>query len=696
MRVTLTILSILVYSLTFGRAFYFSTSGSDSYTSTQAQSSATPWASISKLNSMMSTFAAGDSILFKAGETFYGSIRWGASNGQSAKNGTSTAPYYFGSYGSGNKPIISGFSTVSGWTSLGSNRWQSSAITNGLPNAGATGTGIENGYFLIDAASGSTSFTDASNHSSSTDWDNAKAVVRLNAWRVQIISITSHSGNTFTATAMQNYTAGYGYFISDHVNTLDTQGEWYYNPSTKQITLYSTTNPSAFTVKAATQDTVMQFYDDDWIVLDGLIIEGANKWGAYHYSAANNTVKNSVVRFCGEVGIHCTQTASTSFTALNDSVYDCNDYGINVKGSGTGQTITYNDVFNIGIYPGMGVKRDPTQHSIGICNNGQSGHVYSRNHVYNVGYVGMRVVGGTSPVEYNTIHDYCKVADDGGGIYTAGSGTSTGKVIRYNMIWNGIGAPDGRNGNNNAVGIYIEDGSQNYEIYNNYVWDVGQYGLYVHNAKNINVHDNYFSGDLQAVMIKHDDDAFSEIKQLKFKNNIAFFKKTDSDFPYVASFWNRHNKDSILGMVDNASDIDSNYYVQPIAPSTDVIYSIVHLFNATGTEVRTFHTLAEWQAYSGFDTHSATTPLSYTYATTENDDVFRMVYNTGDADSTVTLAQSYRDSRNQIYYAGSMTIPARTAIMLMESDDVAPVSSPVRFRTKNGKMLYKNAKQAAL
>src|SRR6058998_2219641 len=93
--------------------YYFSSSqGDDSRSSSQAQNSSTPWKSIDKLNSFLSSIKAGDQILFKSGDTFYGSI-------STTKSGTSSAPITFSSYGSGAKPVITGLTTVSSWTSLG-------------------------------------------------------------------------------------------------------------------------------------------------------------------------------------------------------------------------------------------------------------------------------------------------------------------------------------------------------------------------------------------------------------------------------------------------------------------------------------------------------------------------------------------------------------------------------------------------
>jgi regulation of enolase protein 1 (concanavalin A-like superfamily) len=68
--------------------YYVSTTGSDANNGTSANS---PWRSISKVNSI--SLHAGDSVLFKGGQTFYGSLEIGPKDA-----GNSTTPVTFGSY----------------------------------------------------------------------------------------------------------------------------------------------------------------------------------------------------------------------------------------------------------------------------------------------------------------------------------------------------------------------------------------------------------------------------------------------------------------------------------------------------------------------------------------------------------------------------------------------------------------------
>jgi hypothetical protein len=93
--------------LSFSRAkaatYYFSTSqGDDSRTMQQAQNSGTPWKTIAKLNAIFSSLNAGDVVMFNRGEIFEGTII-------ATKSGVAGNPIVFSAYGTGAKPVISGF-----------------------------------------------------------------------------------------------------------------------------------------------------------------------------------------------------------------------------------------------------------------------------------------------------------------------------------------------------------------------------------------------------------------------------------------------------------------------------------------------------------------------------------------------------------------------------------------------------------
>lgn len=102
---------LLLPNILFARKFYFSSTGSDSYSSTQAQNPATPWQTLQKLETLSNSgvFTAGDTIAFKRGDIFdngfnnvyNASCTWkntGAFGG-TAPSGTQAHPIVFTNYG---------------------------------------------------------------------------------------------------------------------------------------------------------------------------------------------------------------------------------------------------------------------------------------------------------------------------------------------------------------------------------------------------------------------------------------------------------------------------------------------------------------------------------------------------------------------------------------------------------------------
>src|SRR5215467_2882412 len=122
------ILTLLLLTLTLISAqattYYFSTTdGDDSRSNEQAQNSATPWKTISKLNSIFGTLKPGDAVLFKRGDVFQGTI-------VIATNGAAELPITLSAYGTGAKPVITGFTTLTGWKAIGNGLYESPITEN--------------------------------------------------------------------------------------------------------------------------------------------------------------------------------------------------------------------------------------------------------------------------------------------------------------------------------------------------------------------------------------------------------------------------------------------------------------------------------------------------------------------------------------------------------------------------------------
>src|SRR5688500_4480058 len=187
MKTILTIILLCLLHSSKANTYYFSsTSGNDSRTSTQAQNPSTPWKTLSKLNSFFSSLQPGDFVLFKRGETFYGSIT-------ANKSGTATAPITISDYGTGNRPVITSLVTLSGWTanSTRSGVYESSAnlafdteVNIVLLNGTQKGIGrypnsdvANKGYLTLESHVGKTSITD-NQLASTPNWTGADVIIR--------------------------------------------------------------------------------------------------------------------------------------------------------------------------------------------------------------------------------------------------------------------------------------------------------------------------------------------------------------------------------------------------------------------------------------------------------------------------------------------------------------------------------------
>ena len=204
-------------------------------------STSTPWQTIAKFNSVFASRSPGDSLLFKRGDTFYGSITI-------SRSGSSGSPITIGAYGTGANPVITGFTTVSAWTNLGSNIWESTSAVSALSYTNmvvingvntAMGRYPNTGYLTYQSFSTNTSITSSSLNSALTNWTGAEAVIRKQRWIIDRNPITAQSGGTLTySRGGYNGQNGWGFFIQNDRRTLDTANEWYYNPSTKKIDIY--------------------------------------------------------------------------------------------------------------------------------------------------------------------------------------------------------------------------------------------------------------------------------------------------------------------------------------------------------------------------------------------------------------------------------------------------------------------------
>ena len=113
-RTILSTFLVLFSMANFAATYYVSNAGNDS---NSGLSSTQSWQSLNKVNG--ASLVAGDVVLFKSSDTWYGALR--------PKSGNSSAPITFGAYDTGEKPLIHAsvnLNNASDWTQDGTNIWR--------------------------------------------------------------------------------------------------------------------------------------------------------------------------------------------------------------------------------------------------------------------------------------------------------------------------------------------------------------------------------------------------------------------------------------------------------------------------------------------------------------------------------------------------------------------------------------------
>ena len=654
-------LSFLSYgTASYATTYYFAANGNDNNSGTTSSS---PWQSINKLNSF--NLQPGDNVLFRSGDTFYGGIKVNSS-------GTSGSSITYGAYGSGAKPIITGFNNITSWNSLGGNLWESTnavstlstlqmVVVNGVntpmgryPNASASYPFLPN--FLsfqshTGIGSGSTSIT-SSGLSGGNNWTGADVVVRTNSWTFDRETITSQSGNTLNYVGQSSgIKDNWGMFIQNDIKTLDVQNEWYYNPSTKKITVYSVGTPS--NVQVASVETL--FYLNSNIPtltstnIDNLNFVGANTNAIWISGNLTFSVTNCNVSYSSQEGLLLYGGGIQSGTVNNNTFSNCGSSSIACFGSTNALTVTNNSL----VGSGMISSYRPNDYSGGGIVISAPNSLVQYNSLDSSAYCGIQFSGNNIQIRNNFVNHSTMLRDDAGGIYT-GYQNQTGKIIDGNIVLNSVGNTNGGGPGKElaAYGIFIDDFGCNISITNNTVANCSSAGINLHDTKNVIVNQNtaYNNGmpgwsDGQ-LFVQGDAGQFtSYVRSNSVTNNILFARNADQ---YSISYYadpSGNNDATSFGT------FDYNYYAKPI--------NLVTPITSDQDILKGQMTLSQWKTAIGGDANSQLSANAITDVNT-----IRFEYNATNQSKTIALDANYIDVKGN-NYNGSITLaPYSSAVLI--------------------------------
>jgi len=650
--VRLLLIAMLICSISAsGTNYYISASGSDS---ANGLTTSTAWATLAKVNS--ASFIAGDSILFRRGDSWTGQLTY-------LKGGISGNPIVYGAYGVGAKPIISGFQTLTGWTNVGGGVY---SATTTAPNTARvvtlngvlTGHGRypNTGFLAFESSSSNTSITD-NQMVSASNWTGAEAVIRTARWKLEnkVVSFNATTG-TFTFSAVEeSLTPGWGYFLQNDLKTLDQAGEWYCKDGVFYMH-FGGASPGANVVKVAVYDDLITISNREYTTVENLKITGANSRGININNASNNILINACdFEFVNVGAVYMYGSGTISNCSVNHAL----NRAFYVEGINS--TVRSNSISNTGLIPGMG----SVYTAISCTGNGT---LIEKNAVTNTGYDGIHFTGNNITVKNNFVDNFCSILDDGGGIYTGGA-SYTGRLIDGNVVLNGKSAKEGTNSTSEyGFGIYLDEGAANISVSNNTVANCTNSGILLHFAASIGITANtVFNCGTQLYLSNNYASAYADMSNITITDNQLIAKEaTQLCFKFL-SVKNDLNFGSASG----------NVYARPIADTQ--VFSI-DTYNTSATT----YDLAGWKALSGYDANS-TKALQAIASTGE----LTLEYNATAAAVLRPLAESKVDVKGVVYSA-SVTLQPYNSVILMKNYGSNPELLTAPVVNSSGKVMILN------
>ncbi|MBL7813671.1 MAG: fibronectin type III domain-containing protein [Saprospiraceae bacterium] len=628
-------------------SYYIAANGDDN---NDGKSTTTAWKTINKLNASIWGIQAGDKIFFRKGDTFEGQIGL-------ANDGVAGNPITLDAYGSGNNPIITGTTAVTGWTLHATNIWKKQLTASVVKQLFENGSRLpigrypNSGFLRMNTGGSYNSFTDTDLTFPNDYFNGATVVMPTSDFNWDISTVTSSNSAGYVsyspATAYGNQ-ADLGYFFTNKLSFLDQANEWCYDNATQTLYLYSTTDPNSRNIRASIYDYgVYANWNRKYITIQNLQFQGQNVDGVWMQGAPCQDNKILNCQFSGQAQSALTMMGA-NLVISNNTFNDVGGLGVN--GYATSNiTIANNQFNNIGMVAGLGNSGVGDLQAIRLWNG--SGAVIRQNVITNTGYNGLTVNMDGALIEKNIVTNSLALSADGGCIYTYGS-NSYNNIIQNNIVSGIVGNVAARPTGTGAIvnAIYLDNNVHHITVQNNTVYDVLGSAMIV----NTGSHDNIFNNNVT----------------YKCTVGLGFYDWQSGQGVYGNSAAGNTLYVNALGAIpiEIASD-DNNYSVftgsnnnflcNPFSTA-----SVRYIWSNPQT-----FTLTQWRNTSGLDAASVGSYYSWTYPT---DNSFLVVNNTV---SPVTYNYTNTvDLNNQ--NVSTLTLQPFTSKVLINSSTVTDTQAP--------------------
>jgi len=566
-------------------SYYVSNNGSDANPGTISEAFATP-------EHAHSVALAGDTIYLQRGSRWFGFTP--------QKAGSSGNPIVWNAYGGGVKPVIHGFQELTGWTAMGGGFWK---VTDaGFPSRihfllidGILKTVARwprENYYRITGATGSTTGTISDTvNLSGRDFNGGEVVARKNAWIIDVMTITGHSGTTlnFSGGSSYNVQTNWGYLVQNHPDCCTEALDWYQDGN-EVVVYFGGEDPADYMIHAPVLERI-DFISRGHNTFRNIVFEGFN--GGPDRSNENPCILvGSSPNLIFELSCEFNRMGNTVFyfTSSNNNGFTLNG----ILGKECLNVFFWNrftaatPIFNI-----IGCDFEDIGHILGASGNGDSAASCIQfggsanpativgNRLNRIGYKGISYGGFQFLIENNRVEQACYIKADGGCFYIFGKSDVSKtydrnlRILRKNI---GINSPGNAYGTSTefssgipagyfSEAFYFDDDSKEITVIDN-IGTGCRAGIKVQNNRNHIFSGNLFYKNTVQVLFANNNNGDFDIENIDFQNNLLYADAGQ----LVAQFESKNFDFNIFGTFDN------NYYMRPANESS----IIRHLKTGTG------------------------------------------------------------------------------------------------------------------
>lgn len=663
------IILLFISQTAYSTTYYVSNAGNNANAGTSAGAS---WATLSKVNAF--SFAANDSILFKRGDIWLGSVVVPRSN------------LNFDAYGSGARPIITGLVALAGWSNVSGNLWKTTVVCpndlryvtiDGVPTEWARtpnkGAGLASYYYASSYVNTGTRSITLPSLPTSPDRDGQRFYVEEFAWKKIIGKVISHSGTTITfaigatnifgsnpSTKGLSGTGNAVCFVGN-VDDVDSENEWAYDSTNNAFFLYSTTNPSGKVVKVSTIDKLFDLAAFGNISIKNIEMQGANGAAVYSKnsgSTGNLTFINDYFNGSGNKGLAISNCDDV--TVEDDAAINCYDNTFMLPKSvgNDNASVKRNSIVNNGPHETMAYCGED-QDGAAIVISMNNVEIFD-NYIYKSHYHGINAGSGSNrsnvEITRNLIRRSSMFTGDDGGIYFIGVADAssftapTNGYVHDNWIDSANSWPYGRSSilSGSAKGIYNDARTYNILYYNNYITNC-DIGISSNNPNGITIRGGLIVADAAINIGKYSFGTLANynLKSVVISNRINtartywYFTNAAISGTVADEFTSKINIDSCIGNGVNLA-------YQTSTPSTKTYYFI------------------DWKTTTGASTNDVIVPF-LPFSETGR----KIVSNWTLATVVSPLTGIWKDYLGNTYN-GAISLPPKTVKLIYYSEAIVP------------------------